>query len=296
MGENNKTTLFYTCVNTKFWGFGMIYPMFVLLTNPNSLVEIGVENGSRFKRKYKHVIEFYEQNFPNRVKFSPTSFYKWGLLGRTKIVPNTVRFVTKPSLKADYLYIGDSDIFITEEITSQHVKNINDNGLDFSNMVRGSKRRLTGLHFIEYDKMYPLPSLLGLRLGKKNDEEILFELMARKGYKMPSQEVNFRPAHGLHISMYSSSPFEYVATPDKVVDFPAWFMDINSRHNMGKQDMLQDVDKYFALRNSPKFIDFLNILTHKEDVEMRRIMQITDACAFYYKNVIAKGLENNGKV
>lgn len=295
MVENKPTTLFYTCVNAKFWSFGMIYPMFVLLTNPNSLVEIGVENHSRFKRKYKHIIAFYEKNFPERVKFSPVSFYKWGVLGRTKIVPNTVRFLNKPTLKADYLYIGDSDIFITEEVASQHLENIRKNNLDFSNVVRTGKRRLTGLHFIEYDKMYPLPSLLGLRLGKKNDEEVLFEMMSRKGYKMPKENVTFRPAHGLHISLYSSSPFEYVSTADKKIDFPAWFMDVDCRHNMGKQDMLKDVDKYFKLRSSPLFLEFLNELVHKEDVEMRRIMQITDACAYYYKNVIAKGLENNGK-
>ena len=286
MTSETKTTLFYTCVNTRFWGFGMIYPLFILLTNPNSLVEIGVENGMRFKRKYKPVIEFYERRFPGRVKFTGVKFERWGLLGKEKIVPNTVRFVTQPTLKADYLYIGDADIFITEEITSQHLANIEKYGLDFSNVVRTGKRRLTGLHFIEYDKMYPLPSLRGLNIKKKNDEEVLYEMMDRKGYKMPPPEAQFRPAHGLHISMYSSAPFEFVEGPDKVIDFPAWFMGINSKHNMGHQNMAVDVDKYFELRKRPEFVEFVSGLVRKEDADMRRILQITDACAYYYKNVI----------
>lgn len=264
----------------------MIYPLFVLLTNPHSLVEIGVENYLRFRRKYQTVIDFYNQHFPGRVKFSSVSGMKWGVLGPHKVVPNTIRFVTEPSLKADYVYIGDADIFITEEVTTQHLENIRKNDLDFSNAVRRGKKRLTGLHFIEYEKMYPLPSLFGLNLAKKNDEEVLYELMRRKGYRMPPEDLTFRPAHGLHISMYSSAPFEYLQEREDKIDFPAWFMSIDSRHNLGDQDMAADVDKYFKIRKMSEFKAFLNILNRKEDVEMRRILQIADACAYYYKNIV----------
>lgn len=288
MENSPKTTLFYTCVNTKFWSFGMIYPLFVLLTNPNSLVEIGVENGLRFRRKYKHIIDFYHNRFPGRVKFTGISTIKWGLTGPAKVVPNTLRFIIQPTLKAEYVYIGDADIFITEEITSQHLKNITDHSLEFSNTVRKGKKRLTGLHFIEYNKMYPLPSLLGLHLSKKNDEEVLYKLMDRKGYKMPSEDLTFRPMHGLHVSLYSSTPFEFMEGPEKVIDFPAWLMNVDSPHNPSRQDMLADVDRYFELRDTPEFVAFVDLLTRKEDVDMRRIIQITDACAYYYKNVISK--------
>lgn len=301
MSRDNKTTLFFTCVNRKFWGFGMLYPMFVLLSNPGSLVEIGIEGDFwQFRRHYKHILEFYDSSFPGRVKFRAVNGWRLGITGGYQIVPNTLRFVIQPELKADYVYIGDADIFVTEEITPQHVENMRKNNLDFSNAVRAGKRRLTGLHFMEYDKMYPLPSLRGLRLGKKNDEEVLYELMNRKGYKMPDSSLTFRPAHGLHISMFSSAPFEYLQGADKLIDFPAWFMDVDSPHNLGKQNMLPDIERYFTLRKAPEFKAFTEIMTNKHDVEMRRILQITDACAYYYREIIhplaAKAEKNRDKL
>ena len=285
MSDKQESVLFYTCVNTKFWGFGMIYPLFVLMTNPGAKVEIGVENYRRFHRKYRHISDFYDKYFPGKVLFSPVAFDRWTWHGRQKIVPNSVRFATQPKLKADYVYIGDADILITEEVASQHLANIEKHHLDFSNVVRKGRKRLTGLHFIAYDKMYPLPSLRGINLGKCNDEDLLYRIIQRKRLKMPGPEVTFRPAHGLHISLYSSSPFEYLVGPNHLLDFPAWFMAVDSKHNIGNQDMGVDVDKYFDLRKRPEFIAFYEILKPK-DTEVRRIIQITDACAYYYKHVI----------
>ena len=62
-------------------------------------------------------------------------------------------------------------------------------------------------------------------------------------------------------------------------------MAVDSKHNIGNQDMGVDVDKYFDLRKRPEFIAFYEILKPK-DTEVRRIIQITDACAYYYKHVI----------
>ena len=175
----SPSILFYTCVNEKFWAFGLLYPIFVLNSNPGAKVEVGVENHLRFTHKFKHIISFYEKEYPGRVRFSAVSFTQKRLFDSRKIVPNSVRFVTQPKLKADYVYIGDADILITEEVASQHLANIEKHHLDFSNVVRPNKNRLTGLHFIAYDKMYPLPSLRGINLGKCNDEDLLYQIIQR---------------------------------------------------------------------------------------------------------------------
>lgn len=286
-----KKTLFYTCVNEKFWAFGLIYPIFVLNSNPNALVEIGVENALHFKHKFKHIIDFYNKNYPGRVLFTGVSFTRMTWHGLQKIVPNTVRFITQPKTKADYVYIGDSDIFVDEEITPLHLKNIEENGLDFSNIVRPGKKRLSGLHFIEYDKMYPLPSLHGLNLGKQNDEEVLYKLMERKGLKIPGENIKYRPPHGLHISFYSCTPFETMTTQDKEVDFPGWLSFKGSPHNVSGQDSDEAIERYLKMRYSEPVKKFFSILKPK-NVEIRRIIQITDAVCYYYQHAISDEVKN----
>ena len=283
----SPSILFYTCVNEKFWAFGLLYPIFVLNSNPGAKVEVGVENHLRFTHKFKHIISFYEKEYPGRVRFSAVSFTQKRLFGSRKIVPNSVRFVTQPKLKADYVYIGDADILITEEVASQHLANIEKHHLDFSNVVRPNKNRLTGLHFIAYDKMYPLPSLRGINLGKCNDENLLYRIIQRKGLKMPGPEAAFRPIHGLHISLYSSTPFETMTTKDKIVDFPCWFPSLQSNHNLSRIDCVKEINKYYQIRYSEPVKKFFSVLKPK-NTEIRRIIQITDAGAYYYLNVVSR--------
>ena len=283
----SPSILFYTCVNEKFWAFGLLYPIFVLNSNPGAKVEVGVENHLRFTHKFKHIISFYEKEYPGRVRFSAVSFTQKRLFGSRKIVPNSVRFVTQPKLKADYVYIGDADILITEEVASQHLANIEKHHLDFSNVVRPNKNRLTGLHFIAYDKMYPLPSLHGIDLSKCNDETVLTKIIQRKGLKMPGPEAAFRPIHGLHISLYSSTPFETMTTKDKIVDFPCWFPSLQSNHNLSRIDCVKEINKYYQIRYSEPVKKFFSVLKPK-NTEIRRIIQITDACAYYYLNVVSR--------
>ncbi len=283
----SPSILFYTCVNEKFWAFGLLYPIFVLNSNPGAKVEIGVENHLRFTHKFKHIISFYEKEYPGRVRFSAVSFTQRKLFGSRKIVPNSVRFVTQPKLKADYVYIGDADVLITEEVAPQHLDNIKKHRLDFSNVVRQGRKRLTGLHFIAYDKMYPLPSLHGIDLSKCNDEDLLYQIIQRKGLKMPGPEATFRPIHGLHISMYSSTPFETMTTKDKIVDFPCWFPSLQSNHNISRVDCVKEINKYYQIRYSEPVKKFFSVLKPK-NTEIRRIIQITDACAYYYLNVVSQ--------
>lgn len=45
--------LFYTCVNEKYFEFALLYPIFVLCSNPGAVVEIGISNMKKF---YKNTL------------------------------------------------------------------------------------------------------------------------------------------------------------------------------------------------------------------------------------------------
>ena len=61
--------LFYTCVNEKYFEFALLYPIFVLCSNPGAVVEIGISNMKKFYKKYAHLVDFYKETYPSRVFF-----------------------------------------------------------------------------------------------------------------------------------------------------------------------------------------------------------------------------------
>ena len=110
-----------------------------------------------------------------------------------------LRFLMEPKIQAPYVYIGDIDILVLESgITDIHLKNCRSSGLPYSNIVRVGTKRLSGLHFTKRESYYPItqppPSILKARL----DEEVLYEIVRRRGLELPIG--NFRPVHGIHFS------------------------------------------------------------------------------------------------
>lgn len=282
MKKSNKL-LFYTCVNEKYYEFGILYPIFVMETNPDALVEIGVDSLRKFTNKYKHLINFYDEKFQGRVIFTEKKFYERIFFKKKSIMPNSIRFIRKPKLKADYIYIGDGDILILENVLSKHLKNIKDNNLDFSNIVRKGTKRLSGLHFIEYDKMYPLPKVK--LKDTKQDEKLLYKMMNNKGYNLPVKS-EYRPLHGLHISFFSRPPFNTKTTNDDFVNIPGWFMNTTNIENYANKNYFK---KYFTVRNSILLKEFFNNI-HAKDIELRRIIQIIDSIVYFAKSTDCKSI------
>lgn len=277
-----KRLLFYTYVNEKYYVFGILYPLFVLSTNPDSLVEIGVSNINLFKKQYSHIINFYHNKFGNRILFSEKRFRtKMGFFKKKKnLFPGSIRFISEPKLKADYVYIGDSDILILDNnVLEKHLQNIKQNNLDYSNIVRKGTKKLSGLHFIEYNKMYPI-KVKPKEYMDVNDEVLLYNLMNKKGYKLPLN-TNYRPLHGLHISYFSRPPFPNKTINDKVVDFPSWFSNINYSTD-DKIDM-EYIEEYFKLQKTEIFQQFYSVLK-ETDIDLRKTIQIINAVLFYAKN------------
>ena len=194
----STSLLFYTCANAPYHDFAPLYACSALHTVPGSKVEIGVEGAFSFETVHGGAVEVLWEHF-GRDAFSYHSV-PWTLEGGAVVVPNTVRFINPPYGEGEYVYIGDIDIiFLDRTFPVAHLNFMSKTGLPYSNSVRPGTKRLSGLHLTRPEAYYPLPDLKGLDLASSNDEEVLYELVRRKGLRLQDQEW-FRPTHGIHMS------------------------------------------------------------------------------------------------
>ena len=77
----------------------------------------------------------------------------------------------------------------------------------YSNMVRRNfnYKRLTGLHFSEYNMHYPIPPQKNYDI---NDEELLFNIVKSKGIII-DYNTTFRPLFGIHLSPHTPDGSKY---------------------------------------------------------------------------------------
>jgi len=124
----------------------------------------------------------------------------------------------------DYLYVGDIDILLSKgsNLLNDHILHSEFLGLPYSNIIRGSQKRLSGLHFVDtkayykllkpiifkYDKLLKSGNLSGIR-----NETVLY-LMLKEAKLLPPVwgggfdvdyisrgplKIAFRPHHGVHL-------------------------------------------------------------------------------------------------
>lgn len=186
--------LFFTCANQKYESFVALYACSVLHHVGEATLEVCVENGAAFALRNVAALAILETYFPGRLLIREASF--------RKKPPGTVRFVTAPQTVAPWTYIGDIDILVLErDVLEQHLEIMKRTGLPYSNSVRqGDKTRLTGLHFTSTDAYYPLPALKDIDFRKFLDEQVLLEIVKRKGLPVRPDEALPRPEHGIHMS------------------------------------------------------------------------------------------------
>ena len=186
---------FVTCANEAYYKFVAPFIFSCLHQEPEALVEIFVSDINLLKKKYKQSLDLLNDKYGDQFLLTEACF--------EGIMPNTVRFVNTPSRKSDYVYIVDIDIFYTQaEIFTTLVNATRRANQPFSNIVRvrENEDRLSGLHFTEWDALYPLPDFSDLDLLETNDEVVLFNLVSRKTGKEPRRDLEFRPAFGIHMS------------------------------------------------------------------------------------------------
>jgi hypothetical protein len=201
--------LFFTYANKAYDLFALPYAYFALTANPGSMVEIILEDAEDFHKKYKDGISLLNEIFPERALFRQSASIQNGL----KCKPHVVRFLEEPLTSAEYIYIGDIDILILENVYETHTHYIKENNIPFSNIIRTGTEstkfpRLTGLHFCKMEKMYPLPDISDININERNDENVLYEIMRRKGIMVPTSFRN-RPMCGIHVSLNRDSIGRY---------------------------------------------------------------------------------------
>jgi hypothetical protein len=266
VGCDSKELLIYTVVDEKYFEFGLLFPLFALLSNPEAVVEVGVSNYPLFQKRYEHLLDFYDKHFAKQVCFS--------LIPETKVYANSLRFLVQPATTAKYIYICDADILITQPVLAGHIANIEKNKLDFSNIKRHGEEKLTGLHFISFDKMFPLrlPDNFKLTsLVTLNDEILLYQLMQAKGLAIPNETAHtFRPVLGLHASFYSRPPLPTLTTDDKIVtSFPSWFSKIDQTFDFAP------AKQYLKARRHDIVKKFMSCIA-PTDVKLRQLVQYID--------------------
>jgi hypothetical protein len=209
--------LFFTCANGPYEDFGPLYAFSVLAHVDNASVEIGVENVDSFFSQHGPAIELVRRTFgEEKLKIRAVP---WVLANGRKILPNSVRFINEPEMRAEYVYIGDIDIILLDrKFMASHLKDMDATGLPYSNSVRPATTRMSGLHFAVMDAHYPLPKLDDLDLRTLNDEIVLYEIVKRKGMPIIPDRW-YRPTHGIHIS--PNRPVEKTKTEEGQV-VPGW--------------------------------------------------------------------------
>ena len=264
--------LFYTYANEKYHEFAILYPLFALLSNKDSIVEICISAPDIFVSKYTHLIKYYVTTFPGRFLYS--------YICNTNIFPNSIRFLVKPVSRAEYIYIGDVDIIVLEEnILDMHRLYMKKNSLEFSNVKRKGENKLTGLHCMEYKKFFPASIPEGVNISSSNDEELLFLLMQAKGYIMPEvTDLMYRPVHGVHISFFSRPPLQTLTTQDRVAETPSW---------LGQsEDTSVFIKKYLDIRYTQPVTAFMSAI-RDSDIPLRRLIQFIDMfCHYAHQNYV----------
>ena len=137
-----------------------------------------------------------------------TTFYLHGIRQRDyceiPLMANSYRFLLQPFLRSEFVYIGDVDVLLTENVLQKHQSFV-DSSLPYYNCIRPGTHRLTGLHLARYDHLYPLDPVVW-DYSQLNDEEILYKIYELRGCLCQDELVELRlslgrPICGLHMSV-----------------------------------------------------------------------------------------------
>lgn len=182
--------------------FLITYALFALYHNPGSCVEMIVDSPQSFKKNHNRELQLLQHEFgENSIVVRRKRKYIPVYNG---IMKGFVRFQEIPRMKRAYTYIGDSDIFILENILPFHKEMMDRFKLPYSNIQRKNRKRcLTGLHCVRTKDYYTenLCKILKTNfLHFKKDEKALYFVCSRTHGIVPTSDPKYRPSHGFHLS------------------------------------------------------------------------------------------------
>ena len=226
--------LFFSVANEAYEPFVLPYAVSALRHNPEAMVEIVLQRPRRFEAENADALDILRQHFGEKLVLSRSEF------GR--MPANSLRFLIEPRTKAATVYIGDIDIIITEDIRPGHEAHMVKSGLPYSNIRRGGKRAMTGLHYTRWDAFYPIPPLPA-HTKVNLDEGLLFDLVEVRGQGLPRENDNYRPIHGIHLSL----------NRDPRVLKGSWgginsFVEISKYLALAQSDVWSDIVPHFDIR------------------------------------------------
>ena len=215
------------------------YAYFALVSNPNSIVEIIVPSRDVFINENSDGLAFMlmtpdmnvcvrEEQWqliqPIRSRFTNKNISN---PEKVKLVPHSLRMLEVPVVKADYVYLSDVDILLTESVVnSERLAQMQRHNLPYSNILRqnSSVPRLTGVFLARMEEFYSPAfrlqqhdAIYGLNgfESKMNDENIL-AVMCNRSHGLPGPDT-YRPLHGVHLSYNRrtlTSSFNIPVTPN----------------------------------------------------------------------------------
>jgi len=191
MPTPTKNLVIYTTANRPYEPFVLPYMASCLEFNPGAYVEVGVEDADRFRRENYEALELLHARYGASMDVTTADF--------SHGAPHSARFLNESETQREFIYIGDIDIFILEEIAPKHIEIMKTINLPYSNILRKGRKALSGLHFSRTDAFYPLPEVDETIVNL--DEAMLYQMVVKKGLQLPPEDFNERPLHGFHMSL-----------------------------------------------------------------------------------------------
>ena len=194
---------FFACAEgAKYERFLPMYAFFALQSNRNSAAELVVPNSTLFLNLHERALTVVKQLHGRR-----SVWVREYRVPRHRGVPiNTRRFLEVPEIAAEYVYLGDIDILITESVLSAGRLQQMRHSAPYSNILRKGTSRLTGVILVRAREFYTRElklaqvALLAGGDAKGNDEAFLARLVTAASFALPPANETYRPLHGLHLS------------------------------------------------------------------------------------------------
>jgi len=199
ISPSDGSLLFYTSATGWYLPFFPLYVYFAHQSNPGCSFEFIVDSANDVELNYSLVLDYLRRDRGIQISFRNKN--------EASVQPsmeNTLRFVLPPQQVAEFVYIGDIDILIIENVMHRHGA-VFDAGLPYSNVIRPGTKKLTGLHLTKYDAYFPLSDVDKIVSTYSNDEEVLYRIVERSGKLKRQPEIDGigvgRPQHGIHMSL-----------------------------------------------------------------------------------------------
>ena len=124
--------LIFTYADRKYEMYVLPFVHFALRNNPGAHVEIFLEDSDAFHADCAAGIALLHAFHPGRFTLRQSQVAR----DAPATVPGAIRFLEEPLNPSTYVYVGDIDILVFEDVLPIHLALMREHGLPFSNIIR----------------------------------------------------------------------------------------------------------------------------------------------------------------